>query len=188
VTIDPRSATDHHTVAYCCTAGHPNLGNQNAMTPYAHIVANLNQIVDLGAFADHRVIKRTPIDGGVGTDFDMVLNDHTAYLRDLEQSPGTRSIAKSVLTYAGSGMNDNVGSYQRMLNRNAVTNVAVAADTATGTDGRACRDDCTSPNFGFGTNDGTRLDCHAWFQPSGRINVGSAADGAGFASKHHWSH
>jgi hypothetical protein len=83
MTIDPRRAADHHAVSDCGASGDPNLGNEHAMTPYAHIVANLNQIVDLGAFADHGVIERAAIDGGVGTDFDMVLNDHTADLRDL---------------------------------------------------------------------------------------------------------
>ena len=48
------------------------------MPANADIVAYLDQVVDLGALADHGVADRTAIDRGAGADLDIVLNDDAA--------------------------------------------------------------------------------------------------------------
>ena len=51
-----------------------------------HIVADLDQIIDLGAFADHGVAQSAAIDGGGGADLDPVLDDDAAQLGDFRMS------------------------------------------------------------------------------------------------------
>ena len=51
--------------------------------PIDHIVGDLDEIVDLGALADHGVADRAAVDGGVGADLDIVLDDDAADLRNL---------------------------------------------------------------------------------------------------------
>ena len=53
------------------------------MPPDADIVANLHQVVDLGALADHGVAHGAAVDRGAGADFDVVLDDDAADLRNL---------------------------------------------------------------------------------------------------------
>ena len=43
-----------------------------------------DQIIELAAFADHRVGQRAAVDGGAGADLDIVLHDDPAQLRHLE--------------------------------------------------------------------------------------------------------
>ena len=49
----------------------------------AHIVANLHQIVDLGALADHGIADCATVNGRAGADFDLILNDDAPDLRNL---------------------------------------------------------------------------------------------------------
>ena len=68
-----------------------------------HIVADLDLVVDFGAFADHGVAQAAAVDGGSGADFDVVLDQDAAGLRHLQMAVGAEedeSIA--VLSDAGS--------------------------------------------------------------------------------------
>src|SRR5262245_12348270 len=46
------------------TPGNPGLSNEHTVPSNHHIVANLNEIVDLGTLADHGVADRPAVDGG----------------------------------------------------------------------------------------------------------------------------
>jgi hypothetical protein len=63
--------------------GNPHLGHDQAQLPDLHVVRHLHEVVDLGAGADHGVIDAATIDGGVGADLDVVVDDATADVRDL---------------------------------------------------------------------------------------------------------
>ena len=52
-----------------------------ALTSDGHIVGDLDQIVDLGAFPDHGVAAAAAIDRRIGADLDIVLDNDTAELR-----------------------------------------------------------------------------------------------------------
>ena len=58
----------------------------HAVPPDLHIVADLHQIIDLGALADHRVAQRAAVDRGAGADLDIVLNDDPAQLRNFDMA------------------------------------------------------------------------------------------------------
>jgi hypothetical protein len=53
---------------------------------------DLHEVVDLGAGTDHSVVDAAAIDSRVGTDFDIVMNDAAADVRDL----GMGAIAENV--------------------------------------------------------------------------------------------
>ena len=54
------------------TAGHGRVGAD------VHVVANLDQVVQLDAVFNHGVVQRTAIDAGVGSDLDIVADAHGA--------------------------------------------------------------------------------------------------------------
>ena len=96
---------------------------------------DLHQIVDLGALADDGVADRAAVDRGVGADLDVVLDDDAAdlrHLRDARAAPGT--IAEAVLADARAGMDDDAVADQRMHQRGAGADRAVAADAHAGPD------------------------------------------------------
>ena len=64
------------------------------------VVADLDLIVDLGALADDRVAIAAAVDGGVGADLDVVLDDDAADLDDLDVAGGAGHEAEAVLAEA----------------------------------------------------------------------------------------
>ena len=78
------------------TTGDANLGDQNAVLSNHHVVADLNQVIDLCSFSNHGRSKRTSIDCDVGTNFNIVLNPYRSHLRNLEMNPLLRNEAKSI--------------------------------------------------------------------------------------------
>ena len=60
----------------------PTWATRHAMAADLHIVGDLDQIIELAAFADHRVAQRAAVDGGGGADLDPVLQDDAAQLRN----------------------------------------------------------------------------------------------------------
>src|SRR3954451_7344267 len=74
------------------------LRNDDAMAPDRNVVADLNQVVDFRAFADHSVEERAAINCGVGADLDVVLNDDTADLRHLRVRLVAEREAETILT------------------------------------------------------------------------------------------
>src|SRR6185312_14439014 len=62
-------ARQHHAIFQDHAAGKSGLAGNDAMAADAAIVRDHDQVIELGAFADHRVGKRATIDRRVGTDF-----------------------------------------------------------------------------------------------------------------------
>src|SRR5271166_550233 len=83
------------------------LRDQNRVPADDDVVADLNEIVDLRALADHRVAVGAPVDGHARADFDVVLNDDPADLRHLEMPARPQSEAEPVLADVRAGMDDD---------------------------------------------------------------------------------
>src|SRR5258708_19240773 len=60
------------------TAGHRSVRTD------AHVMADLDLVVELDAVLDHGVVERAAVDGGVGTDLDVVAYYGTTGLRNLD--------------------------------------------------------------------------------------------------------
>ena len=83
MTVDIGRAADCHMIAQsgrtrdACGTGH------NAVFAQAAVMCNLNKVIDLRALADHRVIKSSTVNSGIGADLHVVFNTNAADLRNL---------------------------------------------------------------------------------------------------------
>src|SRR5262249_5759277 len=109
-------------------AGDAALGRDYAVPTYNDVVGYLHQIIDFGAFADNRILKCPAVDGGVGADLHVVLDDDAADLRDLEVAARAHGEAESVLSDAHSRVNDHAVADERVGDGRERADVAVAAD------------------------------------------------------------
>src|SRR3989304_4498173 len=94
----------------------------------ADIVAYLDQVVDLGALADHGVANGAAVDGGAGADLDVVLNDDASDLRHLEVALRSHYEAEAVLPDLAARMNDDAVADQRGGDRRPGADRANAPD------------------------------------------------------------
>ena len=76
-----RAPAETCSIAKFDGAGNPAKCRDDAIPANADIVSNLAEIVDLGAFADHRVVERAAINRRVRPDADVILHDHPAEMR-----------------------------------------------------------------------------------------------------------
>src|SRR5512140_672079 len=80
---DIGGAADHAVHAYARAAGDAGAPGDGSMRADAHVVSDLDQIVQLDPVLDDGVVQRAAVYAGVGADFDIVADEHTAYLGDL---------------------------------------------------------------------------------------------------------
>ena len=60
------------------------------------VVGDLHEVVDFGAFADDGGAKRAAVNRHVGADFNVVVNDNLADLRNFSVDAAVRDVAKAV--------------------------------------------------------------------------------------------
>src|SRR5581483_3194222 len=83
VVLDPGARRQHHEILERHAPRYPGPRHHHAMAADPGIVADLDQIVDLGPLPDYRVSDGAAVDGGVGADLDVVLDNDPADLRHL---------------------------------------------------------------------------------------------------------
>ncbi len=137
---DPDTAAQHDRILQRHAAADPRLRHHDAVAANHHVVADLHEVVDLGAFADHGVADAAAVDHRAGTDLDVVLDDHTPDLRDFEVAIGAHEIAEAVLPDAAARMNDDAVADQRVEDRRAGADRAVAPDMHARSDDRGRAD------------------------------------------------
>src|SRR5215475_7161587 len=105
----------------------------DAMPPNHDVVPDLHQIINFGAFADHRVVEGSAIDAAVGADLHVVVDDHAADLRHLEMAAGTHGETKSILAEPHTGMQDHpVPDDRARRDPGAATDLGLPADDRPG--------------------------------------------------------
>src|SRR5580700_2782373 len=72
------------------TAPDAHLGHQHHVAAHLSIVADLDQIIDLGAFADHGITQGAAVDGVGGADLDIILDNHPPELGNPHVTRGRR--------------------------------------------------------------------------------------------------
>src|SRR5580765_7120818 len=92
-------------VAEFGAAGDAHLGDDDTMLPHHHVVSDLHQVVDFGAFSDDSRTERAAINGHVGADLNIVVADHVPNLRDLEVPAVAKNIAKAIRANHRAGVN-----------------------------------------------------------------------------------
>ena len=78
---------------------------------------DLDEIVDLRPLADDGIAVAAAVDGRVGADLDIVLDDHPPDLRHLQVPLGAGHEAETILSDANAGMDDDPVADQRMGDR-----------------------------------------------------------------------
>ena len=126
------------------------------MPPNHDVVPDLDEIINFRALADDRVLKGAPIDGRIGADLDVVLDDDPADLRHLEVPAGAHGEAEAVLADAHARMDDDPVADEGMGDGRQGADVAVAADGDAVADHGAGGDARAAPDAGLGGDDGAR--------------------------------
>ena len=72
----------HGEVANCHAAGDTDLRDNQAVATDRAVVSDLHKIIDLGALADYGIAGGAAVDGRIGADLDVVLDDGPSALWD----------------------------------------------------------------------------------------------------------
>ena len=106
---DAYLAAEDGIVANGARAGDAGLRGDDGIAPDLHVVANVHEVVDLGAASDTRLVERTAIDGRVGADLDVVFDDQCSLLRELDIFTGRliAHIAKTIAAEHRARMHDD---------------------------------------------------------------------------------
>src|SRR6201984_3645928 len=88
--------TDHAAPADAGAAGDAGAGRDDRVRTDAHVVRDHDEVVELHALLDDRVLDGAASDGGVGADLDVGTDAHAADLRHLEPGTFLRGKAETV--------------------------------------------------------------------------------------------
>ena len=107
-------ACKNHAIADFCGTGKSDLRAEQRILADLRTVADLHEIIDFGAFANHGVTVGTAVDGRVGANLHVILHDNPAKLRQLLMAARPHDETKSVLTDASAAMDDHPVADERM--------------------------------------------------------------------------
>ena len=142
-----------------------------------HIVADLDLIVDFGAFANHGVAQAPAIDGRSGPDLDVILDQHPSGLRHFQMPVRPKEDETiTVLADAAARMDQDIVAEQRALDRGPGADVAIPADPDVGPNDRTRSNHCSGPDLDVGTNHRQWIDDHAILQMRTGIDDGRRCD------------
>ena len=125
-------------------------------------MAHVDEVVDLDAAADAGFSQRPAVDGGVGADFDFVLDDQRSLLRELSVGAGggVAHVAEAVRAEHRAGVYDHpVTERGAGVKYGAGVDVAVVANADTAADDGACLNARARADAGVVLNDGAWADC-----------------------------
>src|SRR5690349_3736132 len=121
------------------------------------IVAYLNKVVDLGPLADDSVANSTSVDCRAGANLDVVLDDHAAYLGNLQMTPASHHKTKSVLADLAARMKNDTVADQAIADGRASSDRTVAPDPHARPDYGICPDYAAAADLDARANDRTRI-------------------------------
>src|SRR5438093_3598192 len=135
---------DDHIISRSARAGNPHLADEEIVPADLAVVADLNQVVDLGTGADACGLEGAAVDGRAGADLDIVADFDMAELGDFDVPAVVEPIAKAVRPDHRVGMDDDaVSQYCAIvkdnvrINRHIVAQPAAAADDGSRVDSAA---------------------------------------------------
>src|SRR5262245_26022951 len=109
--------THDDTVLHRGATRDSDLAGEQAVTSDRDVVRDLHQIVDLGPLPDHGVTNGPAIDGGVGADLDVVLDDDARNLRNLVRPARAAHKAEAILANGAARVDDDPVTDQGMHDR-----------------------------------------------------------------------
>ena len=170
-------------IAHLHAASKPNLTHDQAVLTNLHIVGNVHQIVDLAPLANDGWSKGTAVNGGIGTNLHIVMNDDDPHLQHLAMVTFVKDIAIAVGANHCSGMNadaashlaswidHHVGMEPRVIANNAVrTDVHRAQQRAALADGGPRADYAIRPDVRGSINLRRGINHCGWVDPGSMLN------------------
>ena len=79
-------APDPDVILQHCRAGNTDLGDDDATPTECDVVADLHQVIETRTGTDHRILCRSTIDRRIGTNLDIVFQNHAPKLGDRQKS------------------------------------------------------------------------------------------------------
>src|SRR5262245_51758131 len=83
-------------IAKLCAPGNASLRHHQAVLADGYIVGNLDQVIDLRAFADNGWAQGTAVNGYVGPDLDVVAQYYVPDLRHLAVKTRIQHVTKAI--------------------------------------------------------------------------------------------
>ena len=141
------------------------------MAANADIVAYLHQVVDLSPLADYRVANCAAVYRRAGAYLDVVLNNHSADLRNLDVSLTAHQVTEAILADLATGMDDDPIADQSIAQARSGSDRAIASYPHIGADDSVCSDHAVAANFGVWSDNGARLDADSVFGAGTGVDV-----------------
>ena len=164
----------HDKIAKLGAARYANLSDNQATASNPHIVADLNQVIDLAAGANDRIRTAASINRTVCADLNIVFDDHASELRHLRVPFGARRKTVAVLANANARMKIYPRTDYAVTYGRSGANIAIIANLDIGADHCVRADPTTCTDLGTGTDYGARVDLAARAYDSAIINVVNA--------------
>ncbi len=142
------------------------------MWTHLDVVANVDEIVEKGTFADHRVSESAPIDAGVRPDIGPVFDTNPAKLRYSHVSliATGEYEPETVLTDASTRVDADVGADYSAYDRNVGVDPRTRSQYNAWANRRIGSYPCPGANFGFRSDHGPGLNAAVLSQRRIRIN------------------
>jgi hypothetical protein len=138
---NPYLTTKNHGVAKRDASGKTNLTGQHAVLTHHYVVPDMHKIINLGSPADDGVAERAAVNRDVGSDFNVVVDEDAAQLRNPEVTLRTLFKAKSILSDARPRKDPDSIANQRM------TQCHMSADPTLTPDPNSAANDRTVPDY-----------------------------------------
>src|SRR5947208_2778425 len=106
VALDPRILAAVAMMHVVGAHAHADAARHGGVRADAHVVPDLDLVVELHALFDHRVVDRAAIDRGVGDDLHLVADAHGSDLGNLDPAPGVLGDTEAVGADHHSGVQD----------------------------------------------------------------------------------
>ena len=148
------------------------------MNPDLDVVGNLNQIIQFDTIMNNGIPQCPPINGGIGTDLDVVTNNHPTKLSDLDPFPLMMSKTKTIrannrprvdnaiITHRDTVIKGDIGFYHSIsANAAFTTNKTASQNPHTGCDLN------TIFNHNIRTNPSLRINNGSFSNNSRRMNT-----------------
>lgn len=103
-------SSDHHVTTDRGASGDPDLRDDNGVLADRDVVRDLDEIVDFRAVFDDCVAESRAIDRHIGAQLNVILNDHTAKLRNFVMRALVLYVAEAVTADDRPAMNGHTGA------------------------------------------------------------------------------
>src|SRR5262245_17270621 len=159
-------AAHNDTVLHRGATRDSDLAREQAVTADRHVVRDVHHIVDLGSLPDHGVADGPPVDGAIGADLDVVLDDHTSHLGNLVGPARPAHKAEAILANGGPGGEDDPVANQGMNDGAIGPDRAVPPNADLRPNGGPRSDHGPAATLGARSNHSAWVDGHSVFEAS----------------------